>query len=59
MRAMGANREHFGTAAHHQDLFAAGLAEQLAAIGNIGKGNALRQVGTGEFSLFLRHFCPR
>jgi hypothetical protein len=45
MRALSADREDLSPAADEQDWFAAGIADYLAAVGELAEGNALGEFG--------------
>jgi hypothetical protein len=47
MRALRPDREHFIPAADEQDGFAAGMADELAAVGKVGK-SALGEIGAAR-----------
>ena len=53
--AMGADREHVGAAAHQQHRLVADVADELAAIGEFGERNSLRQIGAGRLRLIFGH----
>ena len=55
MRALVADREDLRALAHQQHLFAARMAQQHGAVGEVGQGDALRQIGAAEFGLVLCH----
>ena len=48
MRALRPDREHFIPAADEQDGFAAGMADELAAVGKVGKSDALGEIGAAR-----------
>ena len=45
VRAMSPDREYLGPAPHQQHLFAADMADQLAAIGKLGERDPPREIG--------------
>ena len=55
MAAFRADRKHLGPAAHQQHLFAVAMADQLAAIGKIGKRDALHQIRPGWLLIAVSH----
>src|ERR1700677_4199607 len=59
VRAQGPDREYLCSAAHQQNLLAAGVADHLAAVGKLGERYPLRQIGASQRRLFLGHqFLP-
>ena len=54
--AMGADRKQLRAAAHQQHLLVADVSDKLA-VDEIGKGYALRQIGTARGCLFLCHLA--
>ena len=42
------DREHVIPAADEQDGFTAGMADELAAVGKVGEGDALGEIGTAR-----------
>ena len=58
VRALGADREDLGPAAHQQHLLVADMADELAAIGKLGERNALGQIGAGLLGMVLSHSTP-
>ena len=48
MRALSADREDLSPAADEQDGFAAGMADELAAVGELAEGNALGEIGAAR-----------
>jgi hypothetical protein len=48
MRALRPDREHVLPAADEQDGFTAGMADEPAAVGKVGEGDALREIGAGR-----------
>jgi len=55
MRALRPDREYFCSTPHQEDLFAAGMAQQHGAIGEIAECKAFREIGTGQCGLVLSH----
>ena len=54
MGTVGADRENVASLTDQQDLFAAAMADESAAIGEFGEGNPLCEIRTMK-GLFLRH----
>jgi hypothetical protein len=48
MRALSADREDLSPAADEQDGFAGGMADELAAVGELAEGNALGEIGAAR-----------
>ena len=48
MRALRPDREHVLPAADEQDGFTAGMADELAAVGKVGKSDALGEIGAAR-----------
>src|SRR5262249_35589734 len=55
VRAVGADREDVAPAAHQQNLLVSDMADELAAVGELGKRDALREIGAGRLGLILGH----
>ena len=53
--AVGGDGEDFGAVAGQQHLLVADMAQQHAAIGKIGEGNAPGQIGTAGLGVGLSH----
>ena len=55
MGALVADREDLRSLAHQQHLFAAHMAQQHGAVGQVGQRHALGQIGAAEFGSSCRH----
>jgi hypothetical protein len=48
MRALRPDREHVLPAADEQNGFAAGMVHELAAVGKVGEGDAVGEIGAAR-----------
>jgi hypothetical protein len=48
MRALRPDREHVIPMADEQDGFTAGMADELTAVGKVGEGDALGEIGAAR-----------
>ena len=53
--AVSADREHVGPAPHEQHSLLRHMADQLAAVGQFGESNALREIGSDRLGLVFSH----